>query len=89
MIINQDRTGLQEKNEILKRFLIFRTKSVIFSASQNGIGKLVKIQHGPATVTGDESRNVSHWLYAGKAVTSRTIRKSGYLNVYSMYKYAF
>ena len=39
----------------------------------------MKIQHGPATVTGDERHSNGHWLCAGKAVASRTIRKSGYL----------
>jgi hypothetical protein len=28
--------------------------------SVRGTGKLVKIQHGPATVIGDESRNAGH-----------------------------
>ena len=54
-------------------------KSVTFGMSRNGIGKLVEIQHGPATVTGDESRNVATDFNVGKAATSRMIRKSGYL----------
>ena len=58
---------------------MFWAKSVTFKVSQNGIGKLVEIQHGPATVTGDESRNIATDFDVGKAATSRTIRKSGYL----------
>jgi len=39
----------------------------------------VQIQHGPATVIGDESRNVGHCPPEdGKAAASRTTRKSGY-----------
>ena len=44
-------------------------------------GKLVRIQHGPATVTGDERYSYGHRLRAAKAVVSRTTRKSGYLNM--------
>lgn len=56
------RNEMQEKNNIFKKNLTSRTKSVTFRLSQNGTGKLVWIQHGPATVTENESRNISHWL---------------------------
>ncbi len=42
-------------------------------------GKLVKIQHGPATVIGDESRTYGHCPSPdGKAAASRMTRESGY-----------
>jgi hypothetical protein len=42
-------------------------------------GKLVRIQHGPATVTGDESRYGRPLsVEDGKAAASRVTRKSGY-----------
>jgi len=42
-------------------------------------GKLVEVQHGPATVTGDEHRMKNHYpLGGGKVAASRMTRKSGY-----------
>jgi hypothetical protein len=39
----------------------------------------VRIQHGPATVTGDESRHCGPLsIEDGKAAASRMIQKSGY-----------
>ncbi len=58
---------------------MFWANLVTFKTSRNGIGKLVEIQHGPATVTGYESRNIATGFGVGKAATSRMIRKSGYL----------
>jgi hypothetical protein len=43
-----------------------------------GTGKLVRIQHGPATVIGDESRLARHCPRDGKAAASRMNRESGY-----------
>ena len=53
--------------------------SLQLAACPIGTGKLVKNQHGPATVTGDERHNKGYRPVAGKAVVIRMIRKSGYL----------
>ena len=46
-------------------FMLERFPFCVPKGRDGGIGKLVRIQHGPATVIGDESRNDGHCPLGG------------------------